>query len=327
MVAFVQQFTQVSNHWAASASAAAKDLPVAATTGNMIVVVVAVGDGTGTGSVSSIDDAGTTVYQQAYRHTDTSFFGVFIEVWYGFAAGASAGQDVVVTLSGASDSADDYISILEFSGVEDPQLSIQAASIAPSTQTTTHTAGPITPGAADNVLIGVSRGSDNTYTPDADYTNVLDNDRSTLGYKIQATDTAQDYTVVSPDATWTNVVVVAFKGTSAGGPTAYEMTAEPGSYTLTGQVANLLAGGFLSAEAGSYTLIGSEALVDIEMNAEAGSYALNGQDTTLAGTLILTAESGTYDLIGQAVNLLYSLTASIVSPKGQRRMFGFRLNR
>lgn len=118
---------------------------------------------------------------------------------------------------------------------------------------------------------------------------------------------------------------VQINGISAG--SAFSITAEFGSYTLTGQTANLLAGGFISAESGSYTLIGSEALRDVEMNADAGDYDLNGQDAELLSTLLLIAASGSYALTGQSANLLYSLAASIERPKRQRRMYGFRLGR
>jgi hypothetical protein len=122
---------------------------------------------------------------------------------------------------------------------------------------------------------------------------------------------------------WLDTLIIDDLATSA----EYTLTTDSGSYALTGQQALLLAGGGLNAEAGSYTLLGSEALRDIEMDAVQGEYDLNGQDVSLQGALILEAESGTYTLIGQAAALIYSLVASIATPKGQRRFYGFRLNR
>lgn len=123
--------------------------------------------------------------------------------------------------------------------------------------------------------------------------------------------------------------------------TGYTLTADSGTYSLTGQSANTLyarimaagqgtyaltgvdallvrAGSYqFAADPGSYTLVGSNALVDIAMNAEAGTYALTGQDATLTYTVLsnrtLTADAGTYALTGQNAGMLYGriLTAEM----------------
>lgn len=103
----------------------------------------------------------------------------------------------------------------------------------------------------------------------------------------------------------------ALTGQSATTSFASILTAAQGSYTLTGVEALLVKTGSyqFNAEAGSYTLVGANALVDVSMNAEAGSYTLTGQAATLnfAGFTnpTLTAEFGSYSLTGFASNILY----------------------
>lgn len=89
------------------------------------------------------------------------------------------------------------------------------------------------------------------------------------------------------------------------------MPAAQGSYALTGVDALLVKSGSYSfnAEVGSYTLVGANALVDLSMNAAQGSYALTGQAATLTFAPLsnpsVTAEFGSYTLTGRAANTNY----------------------
>lgn len=126
--------------------------------------------------------------------------------------------------------------------------------------------------------------------------------------------------------------VVTYKAAASGG---FTVTADSGTYNLTGQTANtlyprsmpaangtygltgnaatLVKSGSYSfvADAGAYTLVGSNALVDLAMVAGQGSYALTGQAATLTYTPLsnptLVADAGTYALTGRAANLLRGL--------------------
>lgn len=295
-----QIFSQVSNHWAASASAAAKSLPNAAAAGNIVVVVASIGDANE--DVLSIDDNGTTVYARAHRQSDATT-GNVLETWYGIAAGAGAGQGVVVTKEGATDNGEDAIVIFEFAGNDLTQATLQTNGAA-TASTTTHDSGSVTPGTAANLLIAVSRGSDREWSVDADFTTVIDNARTTVAYKIQAANTAQSYTVTSDVGGFAVLSIVAFKGATAGG--AYTVTADQGSYALTGQDVALNRGRTLTAEQGTYSLIGSVGLVDLSMVAAQGSYTLTGQAVNLLHAFRITAAQGAYALTGQSAILLYS---------------------
>jgi hypothetical protein len=93
----------------------------------------------------------------------------------------------------------------------------------------------------------------------------------------------------------------------ASGGNTYSITADQGSYTLTGQVATFLAPTeILNAEFGTYSLLGSEGAVDVEMNADQGAYALSGQVADIENPKTLTAVQGAYALTGQNATLSYS---------------------
>lgn len=210
-----QTLVDVGDHWPSGTVSAAKDLPAPATAGNLIVVGVRVGDGAGTGSVSSIDDLGTTTYALAKAQQDTGS-GTYIEWWRGIAAGASAGQDIVVTISGAAPSADNFIVAMEFAGNDATQASLSTNGVN-TTGVTSHDSGSVTPGTADNVIVAMSSGSSREWTNDADFTNLLDNNRSLVSYKIQSSNTAQSFTATSDIGGGAAMAIVAFKGAAGGG--------------------------------------------------------------------------------------------------------------
>lgn len=87
---------------------------------------------------------------------------------------------------------------------------------------------------------------------------------------------------------------------------AYQLTADAGTVSLTGQDASLLADRLLTAEAGSVTLSGQDAalLAGRLLTAAAGSLSLSGQDVTLLVSRLLTAEAGSITLSGQDASLL-----------------------
>lgn len=91
-----------------------------------------------------------------------------------------------------------------------------------------------------------------------------------------------------------------FDGVNAAGG-SFTLPSDQGSYSLTGQSANLLLNRKLTADYGTYALTGQDAglLFNRLVSAVQGSYALTGQDATLTytqpGVYSLTAESGTYN--------------------------------
>jgi hypothetical protein len=89
-------------------------------------------------------------------------------------------------------------------------------------------------------------------------------------------------------------------------PSGYTLTADAGSYALTGQAAGLLAQRVLAAEQGSYALTGAAAglLAARTLAADQGSYALTGQPASLVASRAVQAGQGSYTLTGQSAALL-----------------------
>ena len=97
------------------------------------------------------------------------------------------------------------------------------------------------------------------------------------------------------------------------------ITANSGTYSYTGQSANLLRSKLLTATNGTYALTGQSANIiytagggAYTLTAQAGSYAVTGQSATLTRSRLLTASSGAYSVTGQSASILRSklVTAS-----------------
>jgi len=92
------------------------------------------------------------------------------------------------------------------------------------------------------------------------------------------------------------------------GGTDYTLTADSGSYALTGQDAGLIAARTLTADQGSYAVTGQTAdlIRTVRLLADQGSYALTGQDAALRAARLIGADSGSYSITGQDATLTYA---------------------
>ena len=89
----------------------------------------------------------------------------------------------------------------------------------------------------------------------------------------------------------------------------YTLTAEAGSFTLSGQAAGLVAARKLSADAGAFALSGQTVALraDRLLTASQGAFTLTGQDADLiAPNYTLTADAGSFTLTGQDATLTAS---------------------
>lgn len=92
-----------------------------------------------------------------------------------------------------------------------------------------------------------------------------------------------------------------------GGPT-YTLTAATGTFTLTGQAANLVVSRKLTTATGSFTLTGQSANLKVsrKLTAATGTFSLTGISANLVytpvsgATYTLTAQTGVFNLTGQA---------------------------
>jgi hypothetical protein len=110
----------------------------------------------------------------------------------------------------------------------------------------------------------------------------------------------------------------------------FEVTAEQGSYTVTGQDADLRKATILTAESGTYSLSGQDVAFSIGgtnrvMPADTSTYTITGYDAVLTAAYKLTCEHGFYALLGQAANLVYSPPASytLIAEGGSYSHTGF----
>ncbi len=94
------------------------------------------------------------------------------------------------------------------------------------------------------------------------------------------------------------------------GPVVTTLTADAGSYTLTGQDILFLSGNRVDLLAGSYTFTGQPASLvrEYSLLSDAGSYTFTGQASTLTYGKKITASGTSYTLTGKAAVLLQTHT-------------------
>jgi hypothetical protein len=113
-------------------------------------------------------------------------------------------------------------------------------------------------------------------------------------------------------------------GNAAALGTSRVLTASAGSFVLTGQDASLEASRVLSCSAGVFTLTGNQAALvkvgDYELLANAGSFVLTGNAADLRATRVLSCSAGVFTLTGNAASL--NLTRAIVASVGTFSLSG-----
>jgi hypothetical protein len=130
-----------------------------------------------------------------------------------------------------------------------------------------------------------------------------------VSYGVEATPSNTGTSSISKGASTTDTyVVVALKQ-----PTAYSMTADKATFTLTGRDAGTLYGRKLIADVRSYadTFIDAGLLYGRRFTGDVRSYALTGRDAGLNKGLSMPADRATFTLTGRDANFprTYRLTA------------------
>ncbi len=174
----------------------------------------------------------------------------------------------------------------------------------------------VTPGASSDLIWGhVGNGAARTFSVGSGYTasaiNTLAGTGGTSANNSTEYKNATGTTSTAVDGSLSGAgdwAIKAFTIKEAAAGADYTLTADAGSFTLTGQAASLLASRNLTAAAGSFSLAGQAAglLANRLLTAGQGSYTLSGQDASLLVNRLLTAESGTFTLTGQDASLLAS---------------------
>lgn len=98
---------------------------------------------------------------------------------------------------------------------------------------------------------------------------------------------------------------------AGGGPTAYEVDAQPGTFSASGTAATLARGLALNAQPGAFAVNGTAATLarGLAVNAQPGTFAVNGTAATLekttAGAFTIDAQPGIFSISGTAATLAY----------------------
>lgn len=135
------------------------------------------------------------------------------------------------------------------------------------------------------------------------------------------------YTVTYSPANSTGSPTLVAVSWSAASATTYTLTASAGTFSVSGQTANLLFNRRLTCSAGTFSLSGQSAglLKTSSLSASAGTFALSGQDATLLTNRNLTATFGSFSLAGQDVDFQtgkrISAEAGVFSLSGQTVTF------
>lgn len=109
---------------------------------------------------------------------------------------------------------------------------------------------------------------------------------------------------------------------TAAGPT-YTLTADHGSFTLTGQAANLVASRVITAEHGTFALSGQAAGLQAsrKLVVDHGSFTLSGQNVALQAGRKLLADHGAFTLTGQDVGFTYTPAGATYSLTAETGIF------
>jgi hypothetical protein len=107
-------------------------------------------------------------------------------------------------------------------------------------------------------------------------------------------------------------------------PVSETLTAETGSFAVTGQTNNLLVGRLVQADVGSFAITGQETnfIRGYGVIADVGDYVLTGQTSTLTAQRHLTADEGQYVLTGNDATLSLDIPATLTADTGEFSLVG-----
>lgn len=180
--------------------------------------------------------------------------------------------------------------------------------------TTVATIGPTTTGSSDRYVDAVDTIRTSTTMPD-----FLNGGASEASGKITVSISSGILILDVGDPSGSDLTSITHLSWNkvGGGGSSTTLTADNGTFTHTGQDANLLFGRKLTADYGSFALSGQDVTLTkttaYSISADYGSFSLAGQDVTFqktdAGSYILTAEVGLFSLVGQGALASYSMNA------------------
>ena len=120
--------------------------------------------------------------------------------------------------------------------------------------------------------------------------------------ELEVPNAIQNYTITAQQGSYS------ISGQSALLPRTYKIGGGQGTYSIVGQGVNLIAAKKIVAEQGVYSIAGQELVLrhGYSMVAQGGSYSISGQDVNFIVSRKVVAENGSYAISGQTTNLLIS---------------------
>jgi hypothetical protein len=226
----VQEDEDSGGLWNTDGIHSAPGLASQCTAGNLIIIVTEMSPSTNT--ITSIDDASTTVYARIGSVQTDATRNIAGEAWWGICAGSGGAQTLTATANAATAHAHSLFHIWEFSnasGADTDQSGAQVTGTGCATSTSCTTSS-LTPTTSNSVFVGWGVGTNTTtaYIVDADFTSSYADARKAAAYRIQtASTTAQPFTMTSggagPDAEDTTVFVAVFEEATGGAAVAPRM--------------------------------------------------------------------------------------------------------
>lgn len=248
--------------------------------------IVNVAHATGVVSVTSV----TSTSGITFANLGTNASGPrFVTVWGGFCQAGSSGT---ITINLSSSSGTNSYTVEEVAGLW-PAQPVQSANAGAQTVSLASFAS------ASNPTYLAAR-SAAAMTIESGWTQ-LNNIGSTAalltGYLL-SNDTSPSFTGTSSSP---GIVGIELAASQAALLRGYSLTADVGSFALTGQAAAFAVGHTVTAGSGSFSLAGQDAGFSVghTLSAGSGSFALTGQDAGFVQALNLTIEAGSFSLAGQ----------------------------
>jgi hypothetical protein len=101
------------------------------------------------------------------------------------------------------------------------------------------------------------------------------------------------------------------------GPVAYSLDCQPGTFTVTGTAATVVAGRVTSADPGSYTLTGFDTTLSRGrfLSADPGSFTLTGVNASTVFGRSIEASPGSFVVTGVLATLDYSAAPGVFIPR------------
>lgn len=281
---------------------------------NDLIVIVTAHTGNTSAAAPTDDQSGTyTEITSAVKATSADTMRVFIRTAlipsavstvFTHAPGTSTGGGLVVL----------KVTGMSKTGATAARQSAKQDNTAAATPAPTFASACLT----GNAVIGAVFSSTAAMNPPTNYTEQSDSNylTPTTGLETVSRDSGETGTTI----TWGSATTTEFGSlvveldTSAPGAT---LTAESGSFTLTGTAVGLLRGYVMAADAASFTLTGTAAglLRAYIMAADAAAFVLTGTDAALRRGYALIADAGSFVLTGAATGLLrgYVMAADAAS--------------